>query len=387
MLDHSRSQGLCHSRRDFFRAFIGSALGGASLLELAYHRAAWARGLAPTSETQLFDIQKVTEGVYFAVARAQAVINCNAAIFVNSSDVLVVDTHSKPSAAAWLIAQINKEITSKPVRYVVNSHFHWDHTQGNHAYRVAEQKVDFIASEPTKQLMTDLAERRRKESLERVPEQIEALRAQASNSRSEAEKALREDQIRQLESYRTELQSYVEELPTITFNNTYLLKNKAHDLHIEFHGHAHTAGDVVVFCPQKRVIATGDMILGFVPNIGDGFPRSWPRTIDSVARLQFDNVLPGHGPLQADRRWMIDERNYLEELTEKIAAGKKAGKSIPELQKEITVNSLASMRSNGYAEYLAANHSRFLSELEAAPLLANPVQGNVADVYRNLDRV
>src|SRR5207248_5654271 len=200
----------------------------------------------------------------------------NAAIFVNSSDVLVVDTHSKPSAAASLIAQITKEVTSKPVRYVVNSHFHWDHTQGNHAYRVAEQKVDFIASEPTKQLMTDLAERRRKESLEQVPEEIETLRARASNSRSEAEKALREEQIRQLESYRTELQNYVLELPTITFNNSYVLRDKAHDLHIEFHGHAHTAGDVVVFCQQKRAIATGDMILGFVPNIGDGFPRSWP---------------------------------------------------------------------------------------------------------------
>ena len=109
-------------------------------------------------------------------------LTSNAAIFVNSSDVLVVDTHSKPSAAASLIAQITKEVTSKPVRYVVNSHFHWDHTQGNHAYRVAEQKVDFIASEPTKQLITDLAERGRKESLEQVPEEIETLRARVSNS-------------------------------------------------------------------------------------------------------------------------------------------------------------------------------------------------------------
>lgn len=64
-------------------------------------------------------------------AHAQAEINCNAAIFVNSADVLVVDAHSKPSAAASLIVQIVKEITSKPVRYVVNSHFHGDHTQGS----------------------------------------------------------------------------------------------------------------------------------------------------------------------------------------------------------------------------------------------------------------
>jgi glyoxylase-like metal-dependent hydrolase (beta-lactamase superfamily II) len=107
--------------------------------------------------------------VYLARARAQAEINCNAAIFVNSADVLVVDAHSKPSAAASLIVQIAKEITSKPVRYVVNSHFHGDHTQGNHAYRATENRVDFIASETTKQLLSDLALKRLKESLARVP--------------------------------------------------------------------------------------------------------------------------------------------------------------------------------------------------------------------------
>ena len=81
----------------------------------------------PTDGPQLFDIERVAEGVYCALARAQAEINSNAAIFVNSRDVLVVDTHSKPSAAASLIAQIKKEITPHPVRYVVNTHFHWDH--------------------------------------------------------------------------------------------------------------------------------------------------------------------------------------------------------------------------------------------------------------------
>jgi cyclase len=63
-----------------------------------------------------------------ALARPQALANCNAAIFVNSADVLVVDSHSKPSAAAALIAQIKQQITAKPVRYLVDTHFHWDHS-------------------------------------------------------------------------------------------------------------------------------------------------------------------------------------------------------------------------------------------------------------------
>lgn len=68
------------------------------------------------------------------------------------------------------------------------------------------------------------------------------------------------------------------------------------------------------------------MILGTLPFIADGFPRAWPKTIDSVAKLEFDHVMPGHGPAQHDRRPMTNERNYIEELAERVAAGKKAGK-------------------------------------------------------------
>ena len=138
------------SRRDFLRVLMGGALAGASVMELAWHRAAWARAAASAIDNKLFDLEKAADGVYFAKARAQAVINCNGAVFVRSKDVVVVDAHSKPSAAASLIAQIKREVTDKPVRYVVNTHFHWDHTQGDHAYRQTGSKVDIIATNATK---------------------------------------------------------------------------------------------------------------------------------------------------------------------------------------------------------------------------------------------
>src|SRR5579864_9814632 len=148
------------SRRDFFQQLVGGAMAGASVLEMGFFRAAVARAQAPAASGQLFDIQKIADGVYFALAHPQALTNCNAAIFVNSQDVLVVDAHSKPSAAASLIAQIREEVTSKPVRYVVNTHFHYDHTQGDPAYRAAGGKVEIIASEATKQLVAQNARNR-----------------------------------------------------------------------------------------------------------------------------------------------------------------------------------------------------------------------------------
>jgi cyclase len=370
------------TRRDFLRVL----LAGASILELAYHRAAWARAAAPSSAPALFDIQKVGNGVYFAFARPQAEINCNAAIFVRSKDVVVVDTHSKPSAAAGLIGQLKREVTPKPVRYVINTHFHWDHTQGNHAYREIGEKVDFIASATTKQLMANLAVARMKASVGEVPHLIETMRDQAAHATSAGEKAFCADQIRQLEAYQSELKNYTLELPTITFDKSYLLQDPSHDLHIEFHGHAHTAGDVVVYCPQERVIATGDVIHGFLPFIADGFPRIWPGTIDSIAGADFNHILPGHAAMQTGRTVMINFRNYIEELTGKIAQGKKAGLTLAELQQRITVASLKSLHSNDYVGYLARMSHLTQSRYQKTPPLQSGVNANIGEIYTNLDR-
>jgi glyoxylase-like metal-dependent hydrolase (beta-lactamase superfamily II) len=368
---------------------MGGTLAGASVVELAWHRAAWARATATPADDRLFDLQKAADGVYFAMARPQAMINCNAAVFVRSKDVVVVDAHSKPSAAAALVAQIKRELTDKPVRYVINTHFHWDHTQGDLAYTQTGTKVDFIATNATKQLMSELAIARMKASLDEVPQQIDKMQQRAAHSSSAAEKAFCAEQVRQMQSYQAELKDYPLELPTITFDDTYLLRDPAFDLHLEFHGHAHTAGDVFVFCPQQRALATGDASHGWLPNLGDGFPHAWPATIDKVMHADFKYVLGGHGPMQSDRVVMTNQRNYIEELTGKVEEGKKAGLTVAEMQQRFTVASLRSLQSNHYAEFLtriqAAGQPHF-SDADTPPL-QDDVNGNIRDIFKNLDRV
>jgi cyclase len=374
------------SRRDFLRLLTGSALAGASILEVAYHRAAWARAAAAGADDSLFHIQKVANGIYFAQARPQAMLNCNAAIFVRSKDVVVVDTHSKPSAAASLISQMKREVSPKPVRYVINTHFHWDHTQGSHAYRATGEKVDFIASAATKELMEKLSVARMKASVGLAPHQIDVLSERAARSTSAAEKAFCADQIRQLKAYQAELANYTPELPNITFDKSYLLRDPAYDLHLEFHGHAHTAGDVFVYCPQERAIATGDVIHGFLPFIADGFPRIWPGTIDSVGQADFRSIMPGHAALQTDRTVMTNLRNYIEELTGKVEQGKKAGLTVAEMQQRITVASLRSLQSNGYEVYLARMAAQNEAHFGKMPPLQDGVKVNIGEIYANLDR-
>jgi glyoxylase-like metal-dependent hydrolase (beta-lactamase superfamily II) len=166
-----------------------------------------------------------------------------------------------------------------------------------------------------------------------------------------------------------------------------VLQDPAHDLHLEFHGHAHTAGDVVVFCPQKRVVATGDMIHGFLPFILDGFPRVWPGTIKSVGQLDFTKILPGHASLQDGHTIMTNMANYIEELTAKVEEGKKSGLTVADLQKRITVASLKSLQSNGYGEYIQHNNFRFTPSFGKLGPLQPGVNTNINEIYANLDRV
>jgi glyoxylase-like metal-dependent hydrolase (beta-lactamase superfamily II) len=219
-----------------------------------------------------------------------------------------------------------------------------------------------------------------------VPQQIDALQARAAHSTSAAEKAFCAEQVRQMQAYQAELKDYTLELPTITFDKTYLLQDPAFDLHLEFHGRAHTAGDLFVLCPQQRALATGDAVHGWLPNLTDGFPRLWPGTIDDVARADFKYTLGGHGPLQADRTVMMNQRNYIEELTEKVEAGKKAGLTLAELQQRLTVASLKSMQSNGYETFLTRTLAASNPHFGPMPPLQHDVNDNIHDVYNNLDR-
>lgn len=374
------------SRRDFLHQVMHTSLAGAWILELGVFRAAVARAQAPEATERLFDIQKVADGVFFALAHPQALTNCNAAIFVNSQNVLVVDAHSKPSAAAALIAQIKKEVTTKPVRYLVNTHFHWDHSQGDPAYRATGSKIDIIASEATKQLLAQNARTRLKDSLDGVPQIIDGLKGRLAKAASAADKAFYTKQIRLAEAYQTEMRNYTPELPDITFSDSYVIKDSAHDLHIEFHGRAHTAGDVVVFCPQKRAVATGDAVIGFLPNIADGYPREWPRTINSIGQLAADRLMPGHGPVQQNHQRMTQFKNYIEELNAVVATGKKAGKPLAELVKSITPASLKSLQANGFGAYVGDNLNKLTVYVGSRTAMEDRLGANIEAIYKNLDR-
>jgi glyoxylase-like metal-dependent hydrolase (beta-lactamase superfamily II) len=286
------------------------------------------------AEEPLFDLQKVADGVYAAIARPRTPINCNALVVVYDEGVLVVDTHSRPSSARRLIEQI-RTVTDKPVRYAVDTHFHWDHAQGAQAYPVAfPREVAIVSSEATRDNLARFGLERVKQQLEEAPRNIEAARKRLAGEKDAAGRAKIEDEIAQQESYVAELRGLELTLPDLTFDKTMILHRKDRDIVLLHPGRGHTSGDVIVYLPKERIVATGDLLHGWMPFMADGFPPEWVATLDQLGKLEFDRIVGGHGDVKP-RSHLAVFRSYFADLIDETRKARQRGATLDEAKASV----------------------------------------------------
>src|SRR5947199_8665247 len=89
-----------------------------------------------------FELVKVADGVYAAIAKPGGLASGNAGFIIGDDGVVIFDTFFTPTAIEELIGEIQK-LTNKPIKYAVNSHYHLDHTGGNQV--LVERRVPIIA--------------------------------------------------------------------------------------------------------------------------------------------------------------------------------------------------------------------------------------------------
>ena len=318
------------------------------------------------AQSPLFDMQKIADGVYAAIARPQYKINCNAAVIVNEDGVLVVDSHSKPSAARALIAEV-KKLTNKPVRYVVNSHFHWDHAQGNQAYPSAfPRDVTIISSEATRENLISKGIPSVKQQMQQMPAEIGGLKKRLASEKDPKTVAQLKSDLAQAEEYLKELRAMEITLPELTFDKSLILHKKVRDILILFLGRGHTSGDAIVYLPKEKVVATGDLLHGWMPFMGDGFPPEWVATLDQVAKLNFNHIIGGHGSAKP-KEHLTFFRNYIADLIEETRKARQRGETLEQAQKSIAV-ALAPKYETGMAGTFPGS-----------------INANVEKVYRDLE--
>ncbi len=247
-----------------------------------------------------FEFEQVLPDVYHARGTGSLSVGSNGAVIVNDEDVLVVDSHISPAAARALIEDI-KAITDKPVRYVVNTHYHFDHAHGNQIY---PSDVHVIGHENTREMLENGGSLGRSYDLfvGPLPDQIAAAEARVAEASPEDRPEL-EARVAYLRNYLAGQEGLEPTGPNTTLSERMTLFRGDREIRMLFFGRGHTGGDVVVHLPAERVLITGDLLGPGLSYMGDGYLEEWVETLEQLRDLEFDWVLPGHGrPFQEPER-------------------------------------------------------------------------------------
>ena len=294
--------------------------------------AAQSRQPAGTAHNgKAFKFNKVREGIYHAVGTGSLAVVANSSFIVNDNDVIVVDDHVSP-AAAWVLLEEIKEVTNKPVTTVINTHFHFDHAHGN---QIFAPNVQIIGHEFTRRMLlsNSIGMPLYQNYVTGLPGQIDGLKKRIASEADAAAKAKLQTQLQVAENNLASQKELKPTPPNVTLATQMTLYRGSREIQIRFLGRGHTAGDVVVFLPNEKVVMTGDFLTSGLSNMSDSYPEEWVTSLDALKKLDFDTVLPGHGDAFTDKAKIDYFQAYLRDVWSEVSRLKKEGVSAEETAK------------------------------------------------------
>ena len=244
----------------------------------------------------------------------------NTTVIIGDRQVLVVDSCFLPSAARQDIAQI-RQWTSKPVAFVLNTHFHNDHNLGNRAYMDAFPGLTIISHVETKKEMdrfgpgSEMREEKGLASLQRMQDtgKTQSGRDLTAEEKTEVKNGLAH-QLAVIEELKTvEFQS-----ATLTFDHDFTIDLGGREVQIRFLGRGNTAGDAIAYLPKEKIVAAGDLVVFPIPYIYDGYPSEWINTMQNLSQIEADTIVPGHGPILHDKAHVLLIRDLLKSAVDQM---------------------------------------------------------------------
>lgn len=297
-----------------------------------------------------FEMVKVAEGVYAAIRTEPPglTVNGNSVFIINDDDVFVVDTTLTPGTAKEELAALRK-LTSKPVRYVINTHWHDDHIMGNQVYRDAFPGAEFIAHAATRDYLpvTGLSNRKGAMSEQGYPGFIAYLKKQLQDNTSafggpmdEEERVTAASDIKIAEQYMAQNLAVEIVLPTITLENRLTFHRGNRIIDIRYLGRGHTRGDIVVHLPREGIIIAGDLVIWPVPYIGNpqSHPGEWSAALGKLLALNPTAVVPGHGPVLHDTAYINLMARLLASLAQQVAAAVARHETLEQTRKSVNLD-------------------------------------------------
>jgi len=228
----------------------------------------------------------------------------NTGIVIGDDAVLVADTQATPVMAQDVIRRI-REVTGKPIKYILLTHYHAVRVLGASAYGAQQ----IIASQDTYDLIVERGEQDMKSEIERFPRLFNAVESVPGLT-----------------------------WPTLTFKGEMTLWLGKLEVKIMQLGRGHTKGDTVLWLPQDKVMLSGDLVeYGATPYCGDAYYQDWPATLDALAAFNPEKLVPGRGAALKTPQQVTDgiagTRAFVSELFNQVKLGAAAGKDLNEIYK------------------------------------------------------
>lgn len=296
-----------------------------------------------------FDVQKLATNVYAVIRKEPPgmMVDANNLFIIGPDHVIVVDANGAPGITRAVLAAL-RTLTDKPVRYVINTHYHDDHIRGNSVYRDAFRGVEFVAQSFAKTYLPDQGAVNRKNFLEGAPQFLEQLQDMLKNGKGLRGGDLSAEERTSMASD-IELAGYVLSdgasaetvLPTITVDDRLTLESGARTVEIRSLGAGHTAADLVVWLPEDRIVAAGDLVAWPIPLVGDpqSHPASWSGALEAIQSLRPLMVVPGHGPVLRETSYLTTLSTMFRSIADQTSAVAKRGGTLADARKTVALES------------------------------------------------
>jgi cyclase len=291
-----------------------------------------------------FEVRKIARDVYAVIRREPPSLwfNPNTVFIIGKKDVIVVDSNISSAYTREVLAALRK-ITAKPVRYVVNTHWHEDHIIGNRVYREAFPDVQFIGHRSTLEDLPTVGAANRKGTLENgkgfagfLKKQIEKGENLAGQKLTEEERLGYTSDIKLIESYLAEAPDFQIILPTVPVEDRLELTDGKRKIEILHLGRAHTGADLVVHLPQEKIVLCGDLIVYPVPLVGStAYPLEYGATLEKLLALGAKIIVPGHGHVMRDDAYLKLMIRLLNSIKRQAESSLARGETLEQMRKSV----------------------------------------------------
>src|SRR5262249_6536655 len=268
--------------------------------------------------------------VMFATANYGDVgLDGNSIAVLSRDGVLVFDTNGTPASSAAVLAGI-RTLTDQPVRWIVNSHWHWDHWYGNETYQRAFPDVRIVAHEKTRALMMGPALEFNRPGLEtQLPGYLKSLEQRAATNAA-LKATLDEDR------FFLDQKSHVRHtFPNVVFSDRLAIELGERHVEVLNYGRGVTPGDAFVYLPKEKVLLIGDLVVNPVTFALSGYPTEWLRTLERIDSLDVETIVTGHGAPLHDRKLLRSTMDVFRVLLREGKAAKEKGLTVDQAKDAI----------------------------------------------------